>query len=383
VITVTFGAVSDTGKLRNANEDSFFVGERLFAVADGMGGHNAGEVASAMTVQLLRESANQLAVTPESFAELISTINNAIFTAATGTTEQRGMGTTLTAIAISGSTSTDEHVVIVNVGDSRTYIVREGELRQITVDHSYVQELVTEGIISTDDARTHPRRNIVTRALGIDSRVVADSWTLPIVNGDRYILCSDGLVDEISNEEILAILMENTDPQRAAECLIAAANDRGGRDNVTVIVVDVRLSDKLGSAPNISVSQSGPTPVTRQIKDVGTSSNSTRKLSRMLVPLIVIAIISLALVAGEQISQRGYFVGFSDSTPNGYVVIYKGTPRHFLWYGPSTASTSNISRQRLLAALVREIDDHPRFDALDDAQSYVDALNATLVSNGG
>ena len=383
MITVTFGAVSDTGQLRNANEDSFLVGEHLLAVADGMGGHNAGEVASAMAVQLLQDAANQPIESPESFIDLISTINDAIFTAATGTSEQRGMGTTLTAIAVAGSTPSDEHVVVINVGDSRTYILRKGELRQVTIDHSYVQELVSEGVISADDARTHPRRNIVTRALGIDSRVIADSWTLPIVDGDRYVLCSDGLVDEISNEEILAILMENADPQRAAECLLTAANDRGGRDNVTVIVVDVRTSDEPTTSVDNGAQLSSLTPVSQESQLPAVQSLLSRKVSKILIPLILLIAISLAIVAGAKITQRGYFVGFSDPTPDAHVVIFKGSPQHFLWYGPSTASTSSITRQKLLTALAREVDTQPRFDSLDDAQTYVDALRTSQVGNGG
>ncbi|MFA5774102.1 MAG: Stp1/IreP family PP2C-type Ser/Thr phosphatase [Ilumatobacteraceae bacterium] len=377
MITVTFGAVSDTGKLRNANEDSYLVGEHILAVADGMGGHNAGEVASAMAVQLLGGSANERIDSPDSFIELISTINEAIFKAATGTSEQRGMGTTLTAIAVAGSATSDNHVVVVNVGDSRTYILRQGELRQVTIDHSYVQELVSEGVISADDARTHPRRNIVTRALGIDSRVIADSWTLPIVDHDRYMLCSDGLVDEISNEEILAILMQNADPQRAAESLLAAANDRGGRDNVTVIVVDVRLTD--GSLPS-------PVPTTVEGHESATSSASpapSRKVSKLMIPLIAIALISLVVVAGAKITQRGYFVGFSHQAPDAHVVIYKGAPQHFLWYGPTTASTTSITRAQLPATLAREVDSRPRFDSLDEATSYVAALDTAQVNNGG
>lgn len=374
MITVAFGAVSDTGKLRNANEDSFLVGEHLLAVADGMGGHNAGEVASAMAVQLLRDSTNQQINSPDSFIELITTINDAIFTAATGTSEQRGMGTTLTAIAVASSASTNNHVVVVNVGDSRTYILRQGELRQVTIDHSYVQELVSEGVISADDARTHPRRNIVTRALGIDSRVIADSWTLPIVDHDRYMLCSDGLVDEISNEEILAILMQNLDPQRAAESLMAAANDRGGRDNVTVIVVDVRLTD--GPVPDL-------VPNSVEDQEPANSSISSHKPSKLMIPLIAVALISLTIVAGAKVTQRGYFVGFSGQASDAHVVIYKGTPQHFLWYGPTTASTSDITRQQLPATLAREVDSRPRFDSLDEANSYVDALDIAQVNNGG
>lgn len=383
MITVTFGAISDTGKLRNANEDSFLVSEHLLAVADGMGGHNAGEVASAMAVQLLQEAASQPIESPESFIDLISTINHAIFTAATGASDQRGMGTTLTAIAVAGSTPSDEHVVVINVGDSRTYLLRKGELRQITIDHSYVQELVSEGVISADDARTHPRRNIVTRALGIDSRVIADSWTLPIVDGDRYVLCSDGLVDEISNEEILAILMENADPQRAAECLLTAANDRGGRDNVTVIVVDVRTSDESTISLINEAQLSDLIPVAQESREPAASTLLSRKVSKLLVPLIVLVAVSLALVAGAKITQRGYFVGFSDPTPDAHVAIFKGTPQHFLWYGPTTESTSSITRQQLLDALAREVDTQPRFDSLEDAQTYVDALTTSQVGNDG
>lgn len=383
MITVTFGAISDTGKLRNANEDSFLVSEHLLAVADGMGGHNAGEVASAMAVQLLQEAASQPIESPESFIDLISTINHAIFTAATGASDQRGMGTTLTAIAVAGSTPSDEHVVVINVGDSRTYLLRKGELRQVTIDHSYVQELVSEGVISADDARTHPRRNIVTRALGIDSRVIADSWTLPIVDGDRYVLCSDGLVDEISNEEILAILMENADPQRAAECLLTAANDRGGRDNVTVIVVDVRTSDESTISLINEAQLSDLIPVAQESREPAASTLLSRKVSKLLVPLIVLVAVSLALVAGAKITQRGYFVGFSDPTPDAHVAIFKGTPQHFLWYGPTTESTSSITRQQLLDALAREVDTQPRFDSLEDAQTYVDALTTSQVGNDG
>lgn len=374
MITVTFGAVSDTGKLRNANEDSYLVGEHILAVADGMGGHNAGEVASAMAVQLLRDPTNQRIDSPDSFIELITTINEAIFKAATGTSEQRGMGTTLTAIAVAGSAESESRVVVVNVGDSRTYILRQGELRQVTIDHSYVQELVSEGVISADDARTHPRRNIVTRALGIDSRVIADSWTLPIVDHDRYMLCSDGLVDEISNEEILAILMQNADPQRAAESLLAAANDRGARDNVTVIVVDVRLTD----GPLLN-----PVPTTVEGHEPAPSSASSRKVSKLMIPLIAIALISLIIVAGAKITQRGYFVGFSHQAPDAHVVIYKGAPQHFLWYGPTTASTTSITRAQLPTTLVREVDSRPRFDSLDEATSYVAALDSAQVNNGG
>jgi len=273
VISVSIGAVSDTGKLRAANEDSFVSEQNILAVADGMGGHNAGEVASAMAVQLLRAAADQLAQVPGALVDAVTEINSAIFAAATSTAEQRGMGTTITAMAISPASVAPQQVVVANVGDSRTYLVRAGELRQISIDHSYVQELVTQGVITFDDARTHPRRNIVTRALGIDATVLVDSWTLPVINHDRYILCSDGLVDEISNEEILAISILHSDPQQAAVNLVAAANSHGGRDNITVIVADFKETDSL--APE-SVGTPDSTPIT------AAAPQKAKSISRML-----------------------------------------------------------------------------------------------------
>lgn len=275
MISVSIGAVSDTGKLRSANEDSFVSEQNILAVADGMGGHNAGEVASAMAVQLLRAATEHLTQTPDALVNIVTEINSAIFAAATSTTEQRGMGTTITAMAISGNGVAPQQVVIANVGDSRTYLVRAGELRQISIDHSYVQELVTQGVITFDDARTHPRRNIVTRALGIDETVLVDSWTLPVIDRDRYILCSDGLIDEISNEEILAISDLHSDPQQAAVNLVAAANSHGGRDNITVIVADFNETD---SPLPVSRSSPDPTPIAAGV----VAPKNTNSISRVL-----------------------------------------------------------------------------------------------------
>ena len=140
---------------------------------------------------------------------------------------------------VADATPPAEQLALVNVGDSRTYLLRHGRLRRVTVDHSYVQELVATGHITDDEARTHPRRNIVTRALGIDPAVRVDAWTLPLVRGDRFLLCSDGLVDEVRDDEIVAVLDTVTDPQAAADELVALANRQGGRDNISVIVVDV------------------------------------------------------------------------------------------------------------------------------------------------
>ncbi len=150
------------------------------------------------------------------------------------------MGTTLTALVVMrADESSVARFALVNVGDSRTYLLRNMVLHRATVDHSYVQELVNTGHISEDEARTHPRRNIVTRALGIEPTVRVDTWLVPMVHGDRFILCSDGLVDEVHDDDIAAIALATDDPQVVADLLVAKANANGGRDNVTVVVVDV------------------------------------------------------------------------------------------------------------------------------------------------
>jgi hypothetical protein len=154
------------------------------------------------------------------------------------------MGTTLTALAVLTTPDAAPRFALLNVGDSRTYVLRNGRLRRVSIDHSYVQELVSTGHITELEARNHPRRNIVTRALGIEPTVRVDTWVLPLVKGDRYLLCSDGLVDEVEDGEIAALLHEFSDPQAAAESLVARANDNGGRDNTTVLVVDVLEGDE-------------------------------------------------------------------------------------------------------------------------------------------
>ena len=236
-----WGATTDAGRVRTENEDTFVTEPMVFAVADGMGGHQAGEVASALAASIIRDRLGAGAASEDVAAAAVGEANAAIYGAAKANPAQTGMGTTLTAIAVltEDHPDGDERLVLLNVGDSRTYRFRGGRLQRVTVDHSYVQELVAAGHISIEEARTHPRRNIVTRALGIEPVVRADMWTLPIVRGDRYILASDGLVDEVPDHEILDLVQATADPQELSEQLVAIANRHGGRDNVTVVVVDV------------------------------------------------------------------------------------------------------------------------------------------------
>jgi protein phosphatase len=240
VAELRWGAATHAGLVRDANEDAFVAEPLVFGVADGMGGHRAGEVASALASTTLRDRLSSGAPNIDVVVAAVLEANASIFDAAHLNAAQQGMGTTVTALAVIAATADEpEQLALVNVGDSRTYLHRNGELTRATVDHSYVQELVATGHITETEARTHPRRNIVTRALGIEPTVRVDAWMLPIVRGDRFILCSDGLVDEVPDHEIADIAGGIEDPQRAADELVAMANRHGGRDNVTVVVVDV------------------------------------------------------------------------------------------------------------------------------------------------
>jgi protein phosphatase len=371
MLTLAIGAATDTGNLRGQNEDAHIAEQNLFAVADGMGGHNAGEVASAMAIEHLRSIALSGVSSAEAFAQVVRDLNSAIHASATSTTDQRGMGTTLTAAALLKSTSdTDQpsQIVIANVGDSRTYLLRSGELRQMSVDHSYVQELVTEGLLTVDEARTHPRRNIVTRALGIDEQVSVDTWTIPIFDGDRFMLCSDGLVDEVPIDEITEMIREHSTPQHVAERLVTAAKRHGGRDNITVIVVDVNIN---AAAPE----------VVTDIAPVIASESTTSIKKRILALVVVIVLCSGGFVALRH-QRSGYFVAFTNSSSSATIAIYKGQPGGLLWIKPTVVEVSSTRRYSMQSAFQREIDSVQRFDSVEKARTYLKKVDAVLKANG-
>lgn len=227
------GAATSTGRVRRVNEDSYLVLPPLFAVADGMGGHDAGEVASAVAIDVLARYARGGPLSADAVLAALDDANREVI----GRDEAHRMGTTVTGLA-SLVTPAGSQLMVFNVGDSRVYRLAGDQFGQLTVDHSEVQELVLAGAITPEQARTHPRRNIVTRALGSDFVVRPDHWLLPPLAGDRYLVCSDGLTGELTDEEILPLLLAG-DPQQAAGALVAAADEAGGHDNTTVIVVDV------------------------------------------------------------------------------------------------------------------------------------------------
>lgn len=326
MIRLSHGACTHVGQVRRDNEDAFVAIDGLYVVADGMGGHSAGEVASALTVTTIKDAYTTAVpghdgnghghgtpdpvkhglTTPEQVAEAVALANTAVFIEALDDSAKSGMGTTLTGLVV---TDPERHqVVVANVGDSRTYLWRGGALHQVTKDHSHVQTLVDRGAISKAEARVHYQRNIVLRAIGIEAEVEVDLFPMTVENGDRFILCSDGLVDEADDDEIVNEIRLGADPQELAERLVQLANDNGGRDNVTVIVVDVAVtsaSDDMTpgdtvSATNEDAATGTPTaPVTESDTSPAASNSSDTSVSVSIVrsPRFVTALGAVALVA--------------------------------------------------------------------------------------
>lgn len=236
-VALRWAAVSDVGLVREANEDAAYVGAGLLLLADGMGGHDCGEIASAAALNSLAEvDIDDLESTRASVVERLQAAQSDI--EAIDTDSGRRAGTTVTGAILLVEDGEPQWLVL-NIGDSRTYRLLGGVLEQVTQDHSQVQELVDAGFITAEQARVDPRRNVITRALGAGMEPDADFFAVPVTPGERLLVCSDGLTGEVEDEQIGELLSANDDPADAAAALVAAALAGGGRDNITIIVADV------------------------------------------------------------------------------------------------------------------------------------------------
>ena len=227
-------AITDIGRVRALNEDSYYApleGERFCAVADGMGGHNAGEVASAMAVQVFSEYMREVeTITGQTLHAAVARANSEVYRAALENEGMSGMGTTFSALA-----QQDGDVLLGHVGDSRIYLVRHGAIMQLTTDHTLVEEMVRKGMLTPREARFHPRRNIITRALGTDPDVEVDILRLAARPGDVFFLCSDGMTNYVEEREILKAAMGEESWQDKLRALVAIALENGGADNITAL----------------------------------------------------------------------------------------------------------------------------------------------------
>jgi protein phosphatase len=236
VLELSWAAVTDTGRRREVNQDAFFAAYPLFVVADGMGGHVGGEIASASTIDRLTAVADAGVVNPKTIEKALARAVKDIASHTEATDD--GTGTTVTGVFLDTSGEA-AHWVTLNIGDSRVYLVRDGAIVQITTDHSVVQELIAAGRLSPEEAENHPYGNVITRAVGPSDGVKPDYVRLDIADGDRFVICSDGLTKELTDYGIRHFLDENPDPAAAVTAMLDAALENGGRDNITIVVLDV------------------------------------------------------------------------------------------------------------------------------------------------
>lgn len=356
------GARSDVGRVREGNEDSYMVQDPLFAVADGMGGHQGGEVASSLALETLK----QIAEEPEGeLAGVVQEANRVVFRKASEDPGLAGMGTTLTAVLSDG-----EVLRLAHVGDSRAYLLRDGELKRITKDHTIVERLVEEGRITEREAEIHPQRSILTRALGVDEEIQVDEDTIEVTPGDRLLLCSDGLTGMVSEEDIERILRESAEPQEASEQLVDAANEAGGQDNITAVVIDV-LEPNAKTEPKAASRSLDEGFATR---GSGGDGRGRRVILWVLVPVILIG--AALWTIKTYYVDRQWFVGET----NGHVALFQGIPAQPLGIDLSTLVEETQIPAPEISALVeyQTLDDGITAESEQDARAIITQMQEDL-----
>ncbi|HJX07056.1 MAG TPA: Stp1/IreP family PP2C-type Ser/Thr phosphatase [Actinomycetota bacterium] len=297
---IVAGVATDTGRVRDHNEDAYILEPPLYAIADGMGGANAGEVAS----QLALETIGDMQLTGETtLDDEVREANRVVFARSGEDTKFAGMGTTVTAALASA-----EALHLVHVGDSRAYLLRAGSLRQLTHDHTLVDRMVQAGEISRDEADVHPHRNVLIRALGTEPKVDVEALDLGLLDGDQVLICSDGLTDMVTEGQITAILdIARGTPQDAADRLVRAANRAGGIDNITAIVLEVEP----GEPDEGTVTAGQPAEPARRVP-----------WRAITIVLTTIVLLLVAYTVFRSYLDRQWYLGVSD----GHVALYQGIP---------------------------------------------------------
>jgi protein phosphatase len=293
----SYAVASDTGRRRRRNEDNYVVAPPLFAVADGMGGAQAGEVASRLAASALEEGSTELGG-PERVDALIQEANRRIFDRASTDPSASGMGTTMTVALVEGMS-----VVIGHVGDSRAYLVRGDSMEQLTEDHSLVNELMKSGKLSEEEAHVHPQRSVITRAVGTDPDVDVDAFTIEAEDGDVFLLCSDGLTDMVEDVDILDLVDRNRgDLERAVRSLVQFANKEGGEDNITAVAFRISTDGDVEPAAGDTVTMpavSAPDEQTAEAIDLPPRAEiSSRRVGVVLLALVLLVIAAALLIWG-------------------------------------------------------------------------------------
>ena len=382
------GVRTDVGRVREGNEDSYLMDEPLFGIADGMGGHAAGEVASSTAVEALSSGAARVnSEDPESLVALLKEANRAIFDKATKDDSLHGMGTTCTLVLIDAYRAHLAHV-----GDSRAYLLRGGDLSRLSEDHTLVGRMVREGQLTEEEAARHPQRSMITRSLGIDSDVQVDLRSFDVRDGDRIMLCSDGLTSMTSEDTIKSVLQQKKSPQAAADELVDLANEAGGEDNITVVVLDLSATGDAPPPPPVEASKAATSltgavpPAAAPPPPSGSSSNDDPGFGRRVVRKIIVTLVILVVLVGAGYGALRYslnhswFVGVSDE---GVVTIYQGRPEEVLGISmKEVEEETGITLEDVPEFKRVDLEEGIKTDSLEEARATIEGLEE-LVQNSG
>ncbi|HEY4397943.1 MAG TPA: Stp1/IreP family PP2C-type Ser/Thr phosphatase [Acidimicrobiia bacterium] len=365
---IVAAGVTDVGRVRDGNEDDFLDQANrlgLVAVADGMGGHRAGEVASATALEALRAGV----ASGDQLRHAIEGANAAVLEKSESDRELHGMGTTLTA----GMLATDGHLLVGHVGDSRAYLDRDGELTQITDDHSLVEEMVRGGELTPEQAEVHPQRSIITRALGIDPQIDVDVYPVELHAGDRILFCSDGLTTMVRQDEMASILARERDPKRAAQLLVDAANAAGGEDNITAVIIEVVEvpEDEVPGAAAAAV----PDHDTAENRPAKPRRRTGRAFFRVLVwALPILLVLGAAFAFVGWYARNTYYVGIN----RGRVAVFQGVKGGLFLWDPTVERRTTIDSQALTETQQADLRDGKKFGSRSGADAYVARLRKSI-----
>jgi len=394
-VKLRVGVATDVGRVRERNEDSYLAREPLFAVADGMGGHRGGNVASELAIETLGSFRVPAQGAAAALVEDIKRANLRVMERGASDRDLRGMGTTVTALV-----TQDARAHIAHVGDSRAYLLRD-ELQQLTEDHTLVQRMVREGKLTPEEAGHHPQRSVLTRAVGVEDGLDVDELTLDVHSGDRILLCTDGLTSMVENDAIERILKDEPDPQSAAEQLVSLANEAGGEDNITVVVVDFEQGDGAsGAADGVTVASSpsavgvfgeegnGSAGPRTGAAAVGTTSVEEpppapippKRRRRWIWWMSAIVLVLILAVIGTRLYiDRQWYVGESE----GRVAIFNGIPTKILGiHLAHVAETTELSASRAEQLQPwQDLPDGITANNLHDAEGIVTQIRTDLASS--
>jgi len=370
---LVIAGATDVGRVRDGNEDGYLIDEPigLVAIADGMGGHRAGEVASATALEALRAAVHS----GRPIGEAVAAANDAVFFKSLTDKELAGMGTTLTAATLAA----DDTFLVGHVGDSRAYLLRDGAFQQLTIDHSRVQEMVEDGQLTAEEAAVHPMRNIVTRAIGVDSRVQVDVYSVDLHPGDRVLFCSDGLTDMLPDDAVAAELGREADPARVATQLVDAANRAGGVDNITVVIIDITDGDAVRepapqSEPVVETIDWSADSAAAPVRETPSSSSGIGRAVLWTLPVLLV--VGVALGALGWYARRTYYV----AAERGRVTLYQGVPGGLLWWNATVHRRTKLRVADLLPVDAADVRDEHTFSSAGDADSYLRRIRARATS---